>query len=416
MLPSSRTWSLLAAALSLAAAPVHAQGPSERLYGEVRTAAGQRYQGYLRWDRNEAGWWDLLHGRREVDPDLVAAALGEDVSASRARSVEFLGVRISWNEDPELGWAESAIRFGQVASLTVTGDDRARLLLRSGEEAEFYGGSTDLGAGFRGLVVDDPVRGRIELDWQDLDRVDFTVAGTDAPAPADSRLHGTVEDRWGQRWQGYVSWDLDEVLTTDVLDGEDRGRERAIHFADIQGIERASATSARVLLAGGEEVELSGSNDVGAGHRGVQVSDPRLGQVDVPWSEFRSVRFHPAAVGEPVRAAFDGGVRLQGTVTTEDGERLQGLITWDADEAWSWEMLDGRWRGLDFDVEFGQVAAIRKAGGRSAVVTLRDGRSLELEGSNDVSRANKGILVETEGGETVAVSWERFRDVTFRTP
>jgi hypothetical protein len=79
-------------------------------------------------------------------------------------------------------------------------------------------------------------------------------------------------------------------------------------------------------------------------------------------------------------------------------------------------------------VEFGEIAEIerhsaervsvgvgvgvsvereRRAG---ALVTLRDGRTLELSGSNDVSGDNKGIWVRPDPeSEWISVRWEDFK-------
>lgn len=403
-------WTALAFAASMLSAQTHAV---DRIYAEVRTAAGQNFEGFLRWDRNEVGWYDVLDGTRDLDQALVALAQGwEDEAEGRARSVEFLGVRISWNEEPDgPSAAEAGIRFGHVASLLVTGDDRARLRLKSGEEVELFGGSTDLGTDMRELVIEDRERGPVELRWRDLDRITFR----EAPAgvePEGRRIYGVVENRSGQTFEGPLAWDLDEVLTTDVLDGRSGRTEHEIAFAEITEIERLDGATARVRLADGRELELGGTNDVASGHRGVQVSDPALGQVNLPWREVRTVRFVTPPQGGAGYDAFDGGHRLRGTVDTEDGTSLTGTVIWDADEQWSWEMINGTWRGIEFDIEFGQVAEIRKVGRRSAEITLRDGRTFELEGSNDVNRSNKGILVEVEGGDAVVVDWDRFRRLT----
>jgi hypothetical protein len=77
---------------------------------------------------------------------------------------------------------------------------------------------------------------------------------------------------------------------------------------------------------------LDGSNDVNSSNRGIQVSDPDLGQVQVEWGAFESIRFQPAPdVGSYGR--FDGGHRLRGTVVTESGDRVTGEIRWDNDES-----------------------------------------------------------------------------------
>lgn len=409
-----RSWGaavLACAALAFDVPMLSAQ--ADRIYAEVRTAAGQRYEGYVRWDRNEVGWYDVLDGTRDLDQALVALARGwDDEAESRARSVEFLGVRISWNEDPDgPSAAEAGIRFGHVAELLVAGDDRARLRLRSGEEVELFGGSTDLGTDMRELLIEDARHGLVELAWRDLDRMVFREAPAGSVSAA-SRLYGIVENRSGQPFEGFLAWDLDEVLSSDVLDGRAGRTDHEIAFSEITRIERLDGSVSRVTLRDGRALDLGGTNDVGPGHRGVQVSDPALGQVSLPWREVRSVRFTSPPTDPRGLAGFDGGRRLRGTVETEDGASFAGTLIWDADEQFTWEMINGTWRGIEFDVEFAQIAEISKASRRGAEVRLLDGRTFELEGSNDVSRSNKGILIEVEGGDVVVVDWDRFRRLT----
>jgi hypothetical protein len=238
-----------------------------------------------------------------------------------------------------------------------------------------------------------------------------------APAgiePSTLRLYGTLEDRFGNVYTGFVAWDVDEIFTADILNGDDRrGRRREIRFADIAAIERAGSSAARVTLTTGEELVLDGTNDVDSSNRGIQVADPDLGQVQVDWEAFASLRFQPAPSTPSSWERFDGGHRLRGTVVTEAGERISGELRWDNDEEWSWEILDGQYRGVVYDVELAKVRHIRREGGRGSTVTLTDGRVLDLEGSNDVNEDNKGIYVTPAGRETVLVRWDEFREVTF---
>ncbi|HKJ01033.1 MAG TPA: hypothetical protein VJ997_01225 [Longimicrobiales bacterium] len=398
-----------------------ADAPVDRLYGRVVTAGGDVFEGFLRWDRNEGSWADLLDGSKEMPWQNARDAErleGRDDRRGRERSIRVLGLRISWNDDEDRypSSASSGIRFGHLRSLAVLDDDRALLTLKSGEEIELEGGSTDLGDELRGLVVEDAQRGEVELRWRDLDVVDFMAAPRGVEAPRARRLYGTLRVRSGAEFTGYVSWDVDEILTSDILDGEDRGRDRKIPFDRIAAIERAGSSGARVILANGEELELRGSNDVDSGNRGIAVSDPGLGQVEVGWDDFEEVTFQAAPPGEGAYDAFDGGHPLFGAVRTRDGEEYSGYIRWDNDEAYSWEILDGRDGDVDFDVEFGQVDSIRRAGSRGADVTLRDGRTLHLEGSNDVDEDNKGIFLTLDDGETVLVPWRDFAEAWFEAP
>ncbi len=392
---------------------------ADRIWGTVETAAGRVYEGYIRWDRNEGSWVDLLNGTKEMSreaEEIWKELAYEDDDRNRDRTIEFLGLRISWDDRDFPGSADSGIRFGHIRRLVVLDDDAVELELKSGEWIELEGGSTDLGDEIRELLIDDPQEGVVELRWRDLDEIEFGQAPT-YPSSEGTRLYGTVEDVFGDRYTGYISWDLDEILTTDILDGEERGRDREIPFERIAEIHQ-DLGRARVVFTDGDEMTLSGTNDVDDGHRGVQISDPGLGQVEVEWDEFESVRFHEPDV-DTGYDAFDGGHRLRGTVETRDGEEYTGWIAWDADETHSWEMLDGEDRDIIFDVEFGQIRSIERDSSRSALVTLLDGRVLELEGSNDVNDDNKGIFIQVEEGSRardrgwVRVSWDNFRMVRF---
>lgn len=407
----------LISALLTAAPQAESPDPVDRIYGTVETAAGEVYEGFIRWDRNEGSWSDLLHGSKELPFRNLRQAhelLGEDVH-HEDHSVEILGLRISWSGD-DGGYPDRtsmAVRFGHLRSLETLDDDRARLHLKSGGEVELKGGSTDIGDGIRGIEVVDPERGSVELRWRDLDRIDFLAAPAGrAPPDAGRRLHGTLRTRSGDEFTGAVAWDVDEILTTDVLDGEERGRDREIPFAEIRAIERDGPGGARVILRSGEEVRLRGSNDVNDRNRGIAVADPGLGQVTVEWDEFESLVLSEGAAG-PGYEAFDGGRRLHGTVEDEDGRSWTGLVRWDNDEEYGWEMLDGHVRGAELAVELGLVDSIRKGSSGSAEVFLRDGRTFELRGSNDVNRGNKGVFVTTDDGDAVALRWEDFQEVRF---
>lgn len=423
-----------------------------RIWGRVGTTAGDIHEGFLRWDRNEGSWVDVLDGSkhlawekvREWSPDPELNVTSGD------RVIEYGGYRITWDDDeadfPRT--AESGIRFGHLERIRVTGEQEVEVVLRSGESAHgagvvlrsggalgasgrpivvepapgvtvtLEGGSTDLGPEVREILVDVPGGRLVELEWEDLEWVELGPPPEGA-VPRAARLYGTVEDRGGRRFTGAIAWGNDEALVTDTLDGEDpRGREREIPFSRIASV-RPTEDGAEVILNGGERLRLSDSDDVDD-DMDIQVSDPGLGRVGLEWDDVASVRFHPPKEWEEKTStygAFDGVHRLEGTVVTSNGDELTGWIRWDADEEYSWELLDGSEDGIRYDVELGKIASIERASSRSARVTLLDGRILELRGSNDVSEDNKGILVRTaeleasedpEAEKWIRVRWEDF--------
>ncbi len=75
--------------------------------------------------------------------------------------------------------------------------------------------------------------------------------------------------------------------------------------------------------------------------------------------------------------------------------------------------LNGNLDDQEFSIDFGLIRSIEKTSSRSVVVTLRDGRSFNLRGSNDVNRSNKGVFVEQQNGEVALIEWEDFVKVEF---
>lgn len=444
-------------------APLRASGDN-RLYGRVVTSDGQEYEGYLRWDRNEGSWTDLLDAKKRIRSQDVARNVRDDERLSRDeerrirdeerwvrdeerrfrneerhmrdegrddrdgvrrvhierdrgdRHIEVRGVRVSWRDNEFSSSVSSGIRFGHIRRIESLNSRSALVSLRSGEEVYFDGNATDLGSGLRRLVVADPSYGNVELRWSDIDVVEFMDSPSgDLEQAREESLYGTMTTRSGMEFTGYVAWDVDEIFHSDILDGEEAGVDREIRFGNVAKIARNSSGSARVTLQDGTEMVLRGTNDVDSSNNGISISDPALGQVKVDWSEFEEIRFH-----EPENhtgwGAFDGGHLLYGTVTTLDGTELTGQVKWDNDEAYSWEMLNGESEDVEFHVEFGQVESVKHRSHRGASVTLLDGRVLQLSDSNDVSDGNRGIVITAEDGDATLVSWEDFEQVRFHTP
>ena len=345
-----------------------------RLYGTVQTRDGEQLTGFLRWDRNEGSWSDLLDATKFEN--------------GRARGM-------------------AGIRFGHIQRIESVGRELAVFTLRSGQEVGMTSRSSDLGSGLRALVVTEPSGASTELQWRDLRTVDFHPVPNRA-RPEEGRLHGTLTTRSGLQFTGFITWDVDEIYSTDNLDGEADGREYDIPFGAIESISRAGSRSAAVKLHTGEELVMSGSNDVDRRNRGISVSDPGLGQVKVSWSDFDNVVFH-GTPDETSLDAFNGGGEIMGTVVTESGDELSGAIEWDMDENRTWEMLNGNGRDGEFQIEFSQIAEIEKSS-PGVRVTLKDGRAFDLYGSNDVNRENRGIAIES-AGQHYEIDWRQFRSL-----
>lgn len=379
-----------------------------RICGVIHTRDGEVLEGPIRWDKNEAFWDDMLNATKDRERGLR----GE---RRRERHIEILGINIRWDEDEGEGKASSGIQLGYIRSLERRSGNRAILELKNGEKITFYGDGTDIGSGIREILIDDPEQGEVELDWNDLDLVEFKECEPDKIKKVENRLYGTVETQRGDIFKGFVTWDADELFYSDILDGEEGGHTRKIPFGKIKAIDRRSSSSAWVYLRNGDKMKLSESNDVDSDNRGILVHDPDFGWVTVQWDDFE--RLELLDEGEKHLVRYDEYKEIKplyGTVSDEDGKSYEGNIRWDDDETQSWELLDGEYKNLDIDVEFSQIAEIQKVSSHSVKVTLKNGNSFRLSGSNDVNEDNKGIFVIAKDGDEVQLDWDEFEKVVFK--
>jgi hypothetical protein len=415
------TWSKLILALfaiTFAVATAAFAGSGDRIYGKITTVDGDVFEGLIRWDKNEGNWVDVLNGNKELSKRNLKKSSKSARKKYRDRdvSINILGLKVGGSSSGWSSWsseAQSGMRFGHIKALEVIGDDEVLVILKSGEEVELSGGSTDIGDGIREIVIEDDREGEIELVWDDIEMVEFMDTPGDLKSSLGERLFGTLTTRRGDEYTGYVCWDVDELFTKDILDGDYKGRRRKIKFGKIDTISRYSSSGAEVIFTNGDEMVLRGTNDVDDSNSGITISDPGFGQVTVKWDEFDELKFHdPTVVAR--YSDFDGGRPLSGTVFTEDGDSYTGSIRWDNDEEYTWEILDGEFRDMEFDVEFGLIKSIEKKSYRAVTVTVWDGRSFALRGSNDVNEDNKGIFITMSDDDEVEIDWDEFERVEFK--
>ncbi len=397
---------LLAAA---AAAPSFADGRG-RIHGRVFTTDGEKYEGLIRWDKNETSWVDMIDCYKELE--LVRR---KDKDGENVKSIYVFGIRIGkvkHKGDYNMS-AQCAVAFGHLEAIEFIEDDEARLIFKSGEELEVKASSTDIGDNIRGIIVEDEDEGEIEFDWMDIDRVEFSQASHEVYSDLGDRLYGTLTTRSNDTFTGWIVWDADEALTDDLLDGEQRNRDREIPFGKIRSIERRSSSSARITLKNGDEITLKGTNDVNSSNRGIAIFVENFGVVKVGWDEFDRIDFEDAA--SPVEYnRFDGGKLLKGTVYTDSGESYSGHIRWDDDEEYTWEVIDTELKGIEMDIELSNISTIRRKGCCSSIITLWDGSEFKVKGSNDVDDENKGIFVILSSGEEIEIDWDDFDYIEFK--
>lgn len=402
---ASRAWPvgpLLAVLLAMppVAPAAEAQDNQGFIYGRVTADSGTEYEGFLRWGTQEAFWDDLFNS---VKVDLPSYDYLEPEAADRLRArgsrVRVLDRRLRV-EYPSS--RQFVARFGDIASIEPRRRGRTFLVMRNGSEYEVEGGSDDVSDP---IHVDDAGLGQIDLRWDRISRIEFRAAPRGAD-PGAVRLYGTVEARSGV-FEGFIQWDKDECLSTDLLDGDTEDGDVQIRMGSIASIERLSRRASLVTLKDGREMRLEGSNDVNEENRGIMIEDGRFGRVTVHWQSFERITFSdPPGSGRGFGDYAPLG-ELSGTVIDMDGARRSGRIVFDLDESEGWEMLNGDLDGDNFDIPFVNVASVEPMRGGVTRVTLRSGETLILEGTQDVGSGNSGILV-FDGDDPSYVAW---RDV-----
>jgi hypothetical protein len=303
-------------------------------------------------------------------------------------------------------------RFGDIARIE-SEIRRVRVTLKSGTTFEldrFEASDFD-----DGVRVWDDARGVVDLDSLQIRSIDLLPAPAAGSAPY--RLHGTVRTTEGD-FTGFVQWDREECLGPDTLDGESADGEVSLRFDTIRSIARRAQGGALVTLLDGRELALSGTSDVGDGHRGIFVDDRRYGRVLISWEALERVDFTPGGSG-PAYGDFPAGSPLTGAVTTRAGARLAGRLVFDLDESETTETLDAPSGGVNYTIPFGLVASIVPADGNGpdgerARVTLHGGEELRLEPAGDLGARNAGLLVFLDGRpQPEFVPWKEVARVEF---
>lgn len=264
------------------------------------------------------------------------------------------------------------------------------------------------------------------------------------------RLYGRVVTMDGSEFVGFIRWDNNEGHWTDQLDvskrlprrfmreaqrlsGRSLGERRpvggirvgweatsqwpstasaAVRFGHIRQIVVLDDSHGLVVLKSGEEQEFSSSStDLGQGLQ-VVVEEANGSEAELSWADIDYVEFRPA----PRRTSSPFGERIYGTLTTRAGDEFSGWITWDRDELYARDELDGDEDGVRRSVAFGTIASVEAVSSSRALVRLRDGRVMELTGTNDVNSENRGIFISDPALGRVEAKWSQLANIRFHEP
>lgn len=226
------------------------------LYGRVSTTS-EDYIGYVQWDHEERLGDDELNGELAGGSDL-------DIPFANIRSI----------------------------SKTTRG---SQVTMASGRSIELMG-TNDVDDDNRGIIVNIPGTGRVDIEWEDFERVDFDteLIGTSSYTEYDTwKLFGSVQTTSGESIEGEIVFDLDEAYNLEILDGEKANIDYSIPFRHISSIEPKSEEKCLVILNNGKEHILEASVDVTRDNDGILIK--QIGKHDytyLSWNKVERINFN----------------------------------------------------------------------------------------------------------------------------
>ena len=237
-------------------APSDLEIAETRLYGTIQTRSGE-FKGFIQWDQDECLSVDKLDGE---------------------------------SRDGEL-----SIEMGKIRTLERYSRDSTRVVLNTDREFVLED-SNDVDSDNRGIFVEDSRYGRVLVEWEAFERLDFEEPETSGPsyedfAPAKA-LWGTVTDDGGKTHSGRIVYDLDEAESWEILSGDYQDIKYFIPLGLVASIIPESQDSSLIVLGSGEKLTLEDSADVGDGNDGVLIlkgeeSEP----VYLAWNDIQRIDF-----------------------------------------------------------------------------------------------------------------------------
>jgi hypothetical protein len=387
--------------------------PGGFIYGKVTTRDGKTYTGVLRWGTQECFWDDLFNATKDDNPWERYAKDHEDRHEINKSRVRVFGLTIT--DFSELGFSSLdhmfISRFGDLKRIDVSRKGRSTVVMKSGTEYE-VSGYGDVG---ETIQVMDESLGKLKIKWDEIREIEFLPTPASVKTPG-YRLKGKVATD-EMEFSGYVLWDAEECLSTDLLDGEGDAGDMSIEFGNIRSIERQSSQSCTVVLKDGREFELRGTNDVNHENRGIYVEDERYGKIQVGWEQLLKVTYedNDGSTGKPY-GDYQPARKLEGTVTAWGGKEYKGRLVFDFDEAETCDILNGKLDEMEFNVPFGNIVSLTPKGRHSSEVEFASGQNLRLDDSQDVTDNNYGLLIfKTEDDRNPQfVAWEDVEKINFQ--
>ena len=384
---------------------IHGQRGGEYIYGKITTKSDEQYIGFMRWGKQEFMWHDVFNSNKvqtkhNKRPRETSNSLWDDFNWNLSSI---------WEDKYRSQSHLFACFFGDIRAIYPLSGNKIKLELKNGSFINLNGGSDDIGGS---IYIYDYELGRIKLKWSKIDKIEFTSGPAQIDETLGYPLYGKVKTYRNGTLEGYIKWDLDERTSEDILDGKS-GKDQ-IAFKNIKSIKKKDH-GALIGLVSGREVFFSGSNDVNSGNRGIAVYVDGIGNVEVPWSDFKYAQFYDNENEGLTYDSFEPPMGINAEIITVDDDELTGLIVFDIDEKWEMEFLDGDDDKIQYQVPIRNIKKIVPKNKTYSQLYLKNGEILLLGEGQDVSAKNDGILLFLEDQEKPHhIKWRDILQINFK--
>ncbi len=395
---------LLITILCLQSVDLSAQRGNEFIYGKITTKSNEQYIGFMRWGKQELMWHDVFNSTKKAQKHKKAQ---EEKPSSLWDNFNW-SLSSIWEDKYRQQAHVFSCFFGDIKAIYPKSSDYLDLELKNGTIINLEGGSDDVGTS---VYVYDYELGRVKIKWSKIKKVEFSSGPLETDDELGQPLYGKLKTRRKGTLEGYIKWDLEERITEDILDG--RG-DQQIAFKNISSITKKD-NGAKVTLHSGREVFLNGSNDVNNSNRGIAIFVDGVGNVEVSWKDFKHLELFENPNSCLGYNDFKAPVGIKANCYTVDDEELEGLIVFDVDEKWEIEFIDGNDDNVKYQIPIRYIERIVPKNQTYSQLYLKNGETILLGESQDVSYKNDGLLLFINGEEVPKlIDWKDIIEIKIK--
>lgn len=380
-------------------ASLKAQSKDYRLSGRVTTVENQILEGYITWSGNKMFWIDFFEASKLNNPYTHYFNPGDGIQFHNNGALSFKPPVHSF-----------ICRFGNIKKIRLTAYEQIELQIKDGSSIELKKGTyTSIGL----PITINTGSENVTVKWEKISEIEFKTVNSADSNTYHIPITGVVRSNQGL-YKGLISWDMDEKIAENTLDGKSASGDVSIAFRNILKIEKKK-NSYQLLLSGNKEIEVWGTNDVNNQNRGTIVNMPNIGLVSIPWNNFEFME--TTGLNEMNILSyqdFNNPERLYGEVETQNGKKVSGILAYDLDETMDFEVLDGKNDNISYKIPFKYIRSIEPKNYKYSFITLKNGNTLSLGDGPDVNDENSGIIVFSANQDPTYIPWNEIKLIKFQ--